>query len=648
MERKIWIYDIEVYPNLFCVTFWDNQANEKKIFEVSYRKNEAFELYSFLITNTHKYFVGYNSINYDDKVLKYFIKLFNSGVHSSKMVYNRQLFEYSKSIIDGTCTDSNYTKQDWNSIDLLLIHRFHKLGIGLKQVGVTLKCPKIQDLPYAYDKMLTEDEIDNVIAYNANDVFITWKLYKASLEEINLRKDISQVYGVNVINSSRPNIADKIVTKFIRDKTGWDYEYLKNLRDTETIIPLKDIISPSVEFKTPQLQKLLAELKSTVIDAENSTFEHSFVFDESKYTLALGGLHSDNKSQIYVSDDDHDLLDFDFGSFYPLLMINRGIEPPQLKNVLLPIIKEITDKRLAAKDSGDKITANTLKITINSIYGKLGFIYGYLYSPKSMYSVTVNGQLYLLQLIERLSLAGIKCFYANTDGITCRVHKDQVELYYQICNGFAREVNISCEYQKYSKCIIRDCNNYLIVTSEGKLKKKGTFVTDTFDKDWEKSNPNATEILSKGFDMPVIAKAVEAYFVKGTPVREFITNHTDLYDFCKSQKVGSQYDVFSTSSLNGDVQYKKEQKTNRYIISNRGQKLYKKKKEDSNTSVIWNASYDENHGYKEISNFTDLVSGFYITLFNDYQENVDINYNYYVSEANKLIFPFENPQLSLF
>jgi hypothetical protein len=304
---------------------------------------------------------------------------------------------------------------------------------------------------------------------------------------------------------------------------------LKGLRDTETIIPLKDIISPSVEFKTPQLQKLLAELKSTVIDAENSTFEHSFVFDEGKYNLALGGLHSDNKSQIYLSDDNYELIDFDFGSYYPLLMINLEIEPPQLKNVLLPIIQEITEKRLAAKDSGDKITANTLKITINSIYGKLGFVYGYLYSPKSMYSVTVNGQLYLLQLIERLSLAGIKCFYANTDGITCRVRKDQVELYYEICNKFAREVKISCEYQKYSKCIIRDCNNYLIVTTEGKLKKKGSFVTDTFDKDWEKSNPNATEILSKGFDMPVIAKAVEAYFVKGTPVREYYRQTIKIY-----------------------------------------------------------------------------------------------------------------------
>jgi hypothetical protein len=198
--REIWIYDIEVYPNLFCVTFWDNLANEKKIFEVSYRKNEVLELYSFLKNNTNKYLVGYNSINYDDKVLKRFINVVS--VSSIKGYYpniNINLFEYSKSIINGTCTDSNYTKQDWNSIDLLLIHRFHKLGIGLKQVGVTLKCPKIQDLPYAYDKELTEDEIDNVIAYNANDVFITYKLYKASLEEINLRKDISQAYGVSVI-----------------------------------------------------------------------------------------------------------------------------------------------------------------------------------------------------------------------------------------------------------------------------------------------------------------------------------------------------------------------------------------------------------------------------------------------------------------
>jgi len=165
VERKIWIYDIEVYPNLFCVTFWDNFANDKRVFEISDRKNESVYLYSFLVNNTNKYLVGYNSINYDDKVLKKFIAL----MHTNEPDFNIELFEYSKSIVNGTCADSNYTKQPWNSIDLLLIHRFHKLGIGLKQVGVTLKCPKIQDLPYAYDKELTEDEIDNVIAYNANN-----------------------------------------------------------------------------------------------------------------------------------------------------------------------------------------------------------------------------------------------------------------------------------------------------------------------------------------------------------------------------------------------------------------------------------------------------------------------------------------------
>lgn len=645
---KIWIYDIEVYPNLFCVTFWDNQAKEKKVFEISERINEGELLYNFLQDTPKLYLVGFNSISYDDQILRRFIYDFERTQIAN--IITKDLFDLSKYIVSQE-DHSKITKAfgHWKSIDLMLIHRFHKLGIGLKQVGVTLKCPKIQDLPYAYDKILTSDEIDNVIAYNANDVFITWKLYKASIEELNLRQKISDSYDVNVLNSSRTNIADKIVTKYIRDKTGWSWDYLNSLRDTDTSVELNAIISPSIEFKHPTLVRILETLRSSVIDANNADFEYSFVFDDSKYTLALGGLHSDNKSQIYNEDENYVILDADMGAFYPSLMINLNIYPPQLGEVYLETLVQLTNERLEAKANKESVKDKTLKIVINGgFYGKLGFPYGYSYSPRAMYKTTINGQLMLLQWIEELYDAGIHCFYANTDGITCKVHKDKVDLYYEICNNYSKKINISVEFQQYKKCIIKDCNNYLIVTSEGKLKKKGSFLTDTFDANWEIPHKNATEILSKGFDAPVVAKAVEAYFIDNIPIKEFITNHKDLYDFCKSQKVGREFEVFSTSSLNGEVKYKLEQKTNRYIITNRGQKLFKKKKGASDTEEIYNWSYDENHGPKTISNYTDLTAGFYITLFNNYTEEVDINYSYYVNECNKIIYLFENNQLSLF
>lgn len=375
MKPKIWIYDIEIYPNLFCVTFWDNNANEKLVFELSERKDDSDKLYDFLIKDATKYLVGFNSIGYDDKILLEFLRSLSfvypmPSLKQSRFTLKKvdYLFKCSKSIINGEELKRNINiKQSWNSIDLMLIHRFHKLGIGLKQVGVTLKCAKIQDLPYAYDKVLTNEEIDEVIKYNANDVFITYKLYKASIEELNLRSSISKAYGVNVLNSSRSNIADKIVTKYIREATGYSYEELKSLTDDKTEISLNSIISPLVDFKHPTLVKVLDTLRSSVISSENDKFEHSFIFDDSKYTLALGGLHSDNPPNIYKTKDNQKILDFDFSSYYPSLMINLEVEPPQLKNVFLPIVKQLTQERLQAKKDGNSLKANTLKITINSI-----------------------------------------------------------------------------------------------------------------------------------------------------------------------------------------------------------------------------------------------------------------------------------------
>lgn len=245
-----------------------------------------------------------------------------------------------------------------------------------------------------------------------------------------------------------------------------------------------------------------------------------------------------------------------------------------------------------------------------------------------MYKVTINGQLFLLMLIERLYNAGIKCFYANTDGITCLVDDDKLDVYFNICKDFSNFIGIDCEFQNYSKCVIRDVNCYIIKTEEGKIKEKSAFLTDTFDADWEIPHKNSTAILEKAFDMPIVAKALKAYFIDNIPVREFIQNHKDLYDFCKSQKVGKQFYVKYITSINGEYREIEQQRTNRYIISNRGGKLYKIN--------------------KDTNQINDLTSGYYVTLFNDYIDTVDINYNYYVHEVNKIIYLFENNQLSLF
>ena len=273
----------------------------------------------------------------------------------------------------------------------------------------------------------------------------------------------------------------------------------------------------------------------------------------------------------------------------------------------------VTKQRLAAKKIGDMVTADALKITINSIYGKLGFEFGYLYSPKSMYAVTINGQLMLLNLIEKMELAGMECFYANTDGATFKVHKSKVKEFYAIGDAYSEYVDIPIEYANYAKCLIRDVNNYIIVDTDGKRKIKGAF----------SSKPN----LSGAFNMPVVAMVAEKVLVDGADILTELKNHTDMYDFCKAQKTGGQFTTEYHELVGTEKVVTSCQKTNRYIVTNNGGKLFKAK-EDS---------------------LHDLVSGFRVDIFNDHHTKpIDINYGYYSREVRKLITAFDTSQLTLF
>jgi len=275
------------------------------------------------------------------------------------------------------------------------------------------------------------------------------------------------------------------------------------------------------------------------------------------------------------------------------------------------------NERLEAKKNKEKIKAEALKISVNSIYGKLGSDYGFLMDKQALYSVTVNGELYLLMLIEKLHLAGIQCIYSNTDGITCRVKKSQLQEYYDICDEWQNYTGFILEFAEYKKFILKDVNNYIVIDKDNKVKIKGDFVTDIS--------------LSKGYDAPIVAKALYAYFVQGTPVKDFLLNHKNIYDFCIAQKTGPEF-ITELHYIDGfEHKIDNLQKNNRYYVSTSGGYLYKK--------------------YKDRNERKSLVAGHVTQIFNDYFESDDykINYGYYSKRVNDIINKVqENNQLKLF
>lgn len=100
---------------------------------------------------------------------------------------------------------------------------------------------------------------------------------------------------------------------------------------------------------------------------------------------------------------------------YPTLLIEWGFYPQHLGKEFLTTYSKIKKERIEAKHNGDKIKNETLKLTLNSVTGLMQNEYSWLYSPKDVFKIRINGQLLLLKLAEMLILAtGCRVIQYNT------------------------------------------------------------------------------------------------------------------------------------------------------------------------------------------------------------------------------------------
>ena len=240
-------------------------------------------------------------------------------------------------------------------------------------------------------------------------------------------------------------------------------------------------------------------------------------------------------------------------------------------------------------------------------------------------SITLNGQLLLSLLAETLvdTISNLTVLQVNTDGITVKLKKSDEALYYQLCKDWEVKTKLNLEYVNYSKMIIADVNNYIAVSTKGKIKNKGRFEVDKV--------VGSEPAYHKDNSFRIIPLALQEYFVNNTPVETTILNHTNIYDFCGRQKF-REGDHSEIHYLNGEqIIREKQQKNVRYYISNKGAVFIKHYKKGT----------------------TELINkGYTVTIFNTYvakpiaQYNID--YNFYVTECYKEINLIIDKQLTLF
>lgn len=624
------IYDIEVFPNTFHCVLLNTDNEELYKFEISERKNQIRELVQFF-TNPKYLLCGYNNKHYDDVIINYIIDYIDTMLCKSIYDVTLSLFNLSQTIIN--LEDGNISKiKRWKyanyfeSMDLLTMMFSSKLRVGLKSMQITMQYQNVQEYSGDFGSFLPKDKIDEMISYNINDVKSTYSLFNYLVKngDIDLRLFIEKEYGFNALSMDSVKFGETLIAKKVCEELHINKRQLEQMRSPMDNIPLKDVILPFIRYKNPKFQEALEDMKKQVVSSKNKkpgekNYENKFVVSGVRYSIGVGGIHSLNEPRIYVPKEDEYLGHLDVASMYPSFIVRYGWFPRHLGKAGLAVYTQIYHERIQAKHSGQKQKNLALKLTLNSVTGKMQQETSWMYDPFSVFKIRINGQLILLMLADLLLQHSCEIVQVNTDGVMFIAKKAYKDAIMESVAKLEQLTKLSFEADSYEAFYQFAVNDYFGVVdgfSQSRnpklIEKKGMFITEP--------------VLGKGLAPTIIPEAVINYFVYNIPVEDTIRNCNDIRKFLMSQRVDKKFKV--------EYDDKYIQRINRWYASTNGCYLY---------------TVDES---KTPAKYSNLLKKSGVTILN-YIDNIStknrkINYPYYISEARKIIDQLVCRQLDLF
>ena len=630
-NKIILVYDIEVFPNVFHAVVKNTETSHILKLEISERRNDLNKillLFHQIKHNTDcgKYiFCGYNNIHYDNPIINYLIANQNEFINLHYLDLCLRINMLSKEIINSGEGFQSWYKWKYlvffDTLDLLTMLYSQKLRVGLKEMQVTMQYSNVQEYEGDFNKPLPVSEIDNMIAYNINDVNSTEALLYKCKSDIDLRLAIEDEYGVKVLNKDGVNIGMKIITHKYLEKTGLTWNQIKDLRSPCDVIELDKVILPMIQFDSKLLQDILIELKKQAVSPGRKGYEKHFIFDDLEWTIGVGGLHTVNKPEAFIPEEGWTISDIDVASLYPSMIIEHQFYPPHLGKEFLEVYSNIKEERIEAKHNGNEVKNLTLKLALNGLSGNLQNEHNFCYSPFTVMQIRMNGQLMLLMLAEKLVQIGCKILQANTDGLFILRRLSDEQKFKKVCKEWESLTKLVLEEDQFEAFYQYAINDYLAIKKGYKethnpklLKKKGLFIDEVR--------------LGKGMNAMIIPEAINKCLADGINITDTINNCKDLNKFITYQKVSKTFSVEYASKLITRI--------NRYYVSVAGHALLKCKVAEDGTRT----------------NYISLLSGYGVTIVNNFNEikefPQDINYSYYITEASKITSVFQHKQLKLF
>lgn len=556
---KIYIYDIEVFKDFWLVV---RKEHGKDKYEVAFNQYELVEQW---FTEPDAIYAGFNNKHYDNYIIKailnYFspqdIKELNDFIINGNQGFQWDKFSQAKSI----WFDSFDIKDDM------------QIGLSLKAIEAHMGFNIVEcDIPFDYEGIPSGKLKDDVIKYCKHDVYMTEIVLDKRKDYLNTKRELGKRAGLSeaqALYSTNAKLTASVLKA--RKLTGLDDE-------REYTFPGTTDYEHELMDKAKAFFKRMSDY--SIPDDELFKEKLEFTIQNMPTTIAYGGIHGAIKN-IDVSSSEHlAIANYDVTSLYPSLMINynfisRAIPDPK-------IFEKIYHERVEAKLAGDKVTSNALKLVLNTTYGAMLNKYNNLYDPKQGRAICITGQLLLLKLALMLTkVPSLTLLQINTDGVMFSYNPDDTQQINEIMCEWELSTHLELERDDIQRYIAKDVNNYIMVDTTGKIKKKGGYLVRGI------SPFGAFNINNNAV---VVAMAIEDYLLNNTPVEETIYNNlNDLSLFQIIAKASSKYEyVFQEYTYPTGVYQEEVQRCNRVYASifTHMSTLYKVKKSDGSIAKI--------------------------------------------------------------
>lgn len=532
-SRPICTWDIECLPGYFSVGFRSYEDNRQRIFEMYEgcpldRKGIAKIVRTWLL-------VGFNSIKYDLPMLLYSM----SGASNDDLVAaSNELIQYGTPPWKFMERMGLTVPEFLNHIDLMSVSPGAPQMPSLKMLGGRLHSKKMQEMPVAHTEFITDLLRTVVRGYHSNDLITTADLLRDLKPQVDLRTVMSAEYKVDLRSKSDAQIAEAVIKAEIERLTGRRI-YAPEIQEGSFLYKPPEFI----QFTTPYMQGVLEIVKKARFYVDSTGVVHlpdelkglRISIGDSQYQMGIGGIHSTESQVTHRTDKDGELKDRDVRGYYPEIIRRLRLYPKHIGPKFLEVYSAIIERRIKAKQAGDKNTAETLKIVSNGSFGKFGSPYSVLYSPNLMIQTTVTGQLALLMLIEQVERFGMRVVSANTDGFVTKVPRSKKGDFEAIITDWEWATGLTTEETTYLALHSRDVNNYIAVKRDEKTgkvsaKRKGTYA------ECGPGLPGAAG-QKKNPDMEIANDAAVAFLTHGTPIEKTVRECKDIRKFVTVRRV---------------------------------------------------------------------------------------------------------------